>query len=366
MTMETITLADGIADLTPAWFTTIFRDSNVIGPTAEVTSVDAQLFGTGQFGLVVRAVLEYRPDAPGAPHSVIVKLPSEDPGSRGLAVAIGAYEAEVRFYQEVAPRSSIEVPTLYWGGFEQGTGRVSLVLEDLSGGWRVGDAIAGGSILESEAAIDQIARLHGELWDDSRLRELDWLASIERTQALFDHVPSALPIFKQRFGDRLEPRHMALIERLAPRGSDYPRVAWVGPMVVTHGDFRLDNVLFRASGSALDATVIDWQAVRLGPPLIDVSIWMTSSWTAEQRRANQDALLHRYHDGLLAAGVQNFTFAQCLDSFRVCSLYVFLLGVGTAVALQQSERGDAMFAAMITAAAEQVIDVGAENVFDKE
>jgi hypothetical protein len=362
MTIETIALADTIADLTPKWFTAIFREGGVIVPNAHVRSVDAQLFGTGQFGLVVRTELSYEPEVVDAPRSVIVKLPSEDAGSRGLALAIGAYEAEVRFYQEVSARSSIKVPKLYWGGFEPGTGRVTIVLEDLSADWEVGDAVAGGTVAQSNAAIDQIARIHGELWDDAQLRKLNWLAPIERTQALFDSVPVALPIFQQRFGERLETRYMALIEQLAPRGADYPRLAWQGPMVITHGDFRLDNVLFRNHGNALKACVIDWQAMRLGPPLIDVSVWMTSSWTAEERRANQDDLLHRYHEGLLATGVKDFAFEQCLASLRICSLYVLLLGVGTSVALQQSERGDAMFAAMTAAACEQVFDLGADSL----
>ncbi|WP_186447031.1 phosphotransferase family protein [Mycolicibacterium porcinum] len=363
--MDSVGLADTIADLTPRWFTGVLRDGGVIGPDEAVLGAEAQLFGTGQFGLVVRAELEYGNEVTQAPRSVIVKLPSSDPGSRGLAVSIGAYEAEVRFYREIAPRSTIRVPDLYSSGFDSGSGRVTLVLEDLSVDWQAGDAIAGGTVAQSAAAIDQIARLHGELWDHPTLRTLEWLSPVERTQALFDPVPCALPTFKQRFAERLDSKHMALIERLAPRAAEYPNLAWRGPMVVTHGDFRLDNLLFSDADSSLVATVIDWQAVRLAPPLIDLCIWMTSAWTAEQRRIHQESLIRRYHDGLLAAGASDFDFEQCLASLRVCSLYVLLLGVGTSVALQQSERGDAMFAAMISSAAELVTDLGAAEIFDE-
>src|SRR5437764_1413325 len=96
--------------------------------------------GSAATDLATRAVLDE--DEPGAPESVIVKLPSDDPGCRELGVATGAYEAEVRFFSEIAPLSRIDVPRLHWGSFEPGTGRVTMVLEDLSEDWQVGDATA--------------------------------------------------------------------------------------------------------------------------------------------------------------------------------------------------------------------------------
>jgi Phosphotransferase enzyme family len=360
----TANLADSLDDLTPAWFTVALREGGVLAAGAAVESVDAGLFGTGQFGLVARAELAYTGTSADGPRSVIVKLPSEDPGSRGLGIAIGAYEAEVRFYQEIAARTGIAVPRPHWTGFEPGTGRVTLVLEDLSDQWRAGDVIAGGSVPQAEAALDQIGRLQSDLWDDPKLRELDWLAAPGRTQMLFDGVPQALPVFRERFGERLEPRHMALVERLAPHGAEYPRVAWSGPMVVAHSDFRLDNVMFRERSGALEAMVIDWQSVRLGPPLLDVAIWLGSSLSPEDRRAHQDALLRRYYDGLVARGVKGFSFDDCREGLRVASLFVFLLSVGVSVTLQRSERGDAMFAGMVAQTADAVAELGADTYFE--
>jgi hypothetical protein len=361
-------LADSTADLTPAWFTAALREGSAIGPDTTVARADARLFGTGQFGLVARAELSYDWGKDGAtasaPASVIVKLPSEDPGSRNLGIAIGAYEAEVRFYQEIAPRSGIDVPRSHWASFEPGTGRVTLLLEDLSEGWQVGDAVAGGTVAQTEAAFDQIARVHGDLWDEPSLRDLEWLAPISRTQLLFDGVPTALPVFRKRFADRLERYQMDAVERLAPKGAEYPGAAWRGPLVVAHGDFRLDNVLFAEEAGTSHAKVIDWQSVRLAPPLIDAAIWLSSCLSSDDRRKHQDDLLHRYHEGLLAAGVKDFTFADCLASLRICSLYVFLLSVGTSVALAQSDRGDEMFAGMVARAADLITDLGAETVLD--
>ena len=163
-------LADSLDDLTADWLTGALREGGVLDGDASVSNADVALFGTGQFGLVARAELAYSGEAGDAPASVIVKLPSNDPGSRQLGIMIGAYEAEVRFYDEIAPRTEVAVPRCYWGGFEPGTGRVTLVIEDLSEDWTVGDAIAGGSVEQAEAAIDQTIRLQASLWDVPELR----------------------------------------------------------------------------------------------------------------------------------------------------------------------------------------------------
>ena len=295
-------LADTIEDLTADWFTAALREGGTLDDGCSVVSADSRLFGTGQFGLVARATLEYDDAGLEAPASVVVKLPSPDPGSRGLGIAIGAYEAEVRFYNEIAPRVDVEVPTVHWGDVEPGTGRITLVLEDLSGSCQVGDAVAGGTPEQAAAAVAQLVKLQAPLWNDPGLRELDWLSSPARTQALFDVVEPALPLFRERFSKRLDPRQLALVERLGPKAAEYPAKAWTEPLVVVHGDFRLDNLLFSTGHDPLDATVIDWQGVRLGPPLIDVGIYLSSCLSPEDRRAHEEALLRGYHDGLVAAG----------------------------------------------------------------
>ena len=87
-----------------------------------------------------------------------------------------------------------------------------------------------------------------------------------RTQLLFDGVPAALPAFRERFADRLEPHQLAAVERLDPRGRSTRR----GP----GGDRRSSRTAISGSITscsavrrwALRAKVIDWQSVRLAPP----------------------------------------------------------------------------------------------------
>jgi hypothetical protein len=356
----TATLADSLADLTPQWFTAALHDGGAIKPETTVTTATAALYGTGQLGLVGRAELTY--DGGEGPASVIIKLPSHDPGSRGLGVAMGAYEGEVRFYQEIAPRTSMRVPRPYWTSFEPGTGRVTLVLEDLTGSWQVGDMMAGSSPAQNRAALAEIARLQADLWDTPDLREPAWLSAPARTQMLFDTVAGAVEPFLARFAPHLSPDAVALIEQLCPLGATYPARAWQGPLVVTHGDFRLDNVLFAPDGDALAATILDWQGLRLGPPGIDVAIWLATSMDPDTRRAQQDDLITGWHQCLLAGGVTGFSRDDAVASVAAGVLWPLLLGVPMSLTLQQSERGDAMFAALVARSAALAADLSAASV----
>ena len=293
-----------------------------------------------------------------------MKIPSDDESARGFAKLIGAYEVEVRFYNDVLPLTDVGAPKAFWGRVEPETSRFTLVLEDLTPDWQVGDAIAGGTPEQAAAAIDQLVRLHAPVWNDPALREHEWLSAPERTQALFGLCGPAMPAFKERFGERVSPEHMALAERLAPKAALYPERAWSGPLVVMHGDYRLDNLMFADGDDGLEAKVIDWQSARIGPPLIDHGIYLSSCLSIEDRREHQEALLRRYHEGLTDAGVEDFSFEDCMESYRQGSLYVFLLSVGAVMHLKQTDRGDELFAGLFTMGAELVQELDAASFLD--
>jgi hypothetical protein len=351
-------------DLTPEWLTRVLREAEVLDGAVDVRAARPEVFGTGQFGLVIRTRLEYDGPAPDAPESVIVKLASLDPGSRGLAMAIGAYEAEVHFYREIAPLVDVALPRCLWAGLDSAAEQCTIVLEDLSDACIVGDNVRGGSVEQAGLAIEQLVKLQAPVWDDPRLRKLDWLADPGRTALLFAAVPQALPIFRDRFAGRCDPAHLDLAERLAPLAGRFPAVLAAGPQVVAHGDFRLDNLLFSTPPQPPAATVIDWQLARLASPLLDVAIYLAACLPPDVRRTHQHELLRAYHEGLVAAGVRGFSWASCREGLRRCSLYSFLLSIGVIVSLEATERGDAMALGIFAQSAEFVLDLNAADVLD--
>ena len=100
----------------------------------------------------------------------------------------------------------------------------------------------------------------------------------------------------------------------------------------------------------------------MGPPLLDAAVFLASCVTPEYRRAHERDLLRSYHDRLVAGGISGFSYDDCLESYRRCSLWPFLLGVAVSVTVVQTERGDAMWARLVSGAADLVLDTGAADL----
>ena len=84
-------------DLTAEWLAEVLSSGSV-------ASFAVARIGTGQMSENYRVSLRYQDGDDSGPASVIAKFASADPTSRETGVRLGAYEREVRFYQELAPR----------------------------------------------------------------------------------------------------------------------------------------------------------------------------------------------------------------------------------------------------------------------
>jgi hypothetical protein len=357
-------ILDTVDQLTPAWLTAALRAGGTIPADRHVTAIATEVIGTGTVGYVARANVEYDVGRELAPPSFIVKLSSPDAGSRQIGLAMGLYETEVRFYQEYAPRlRSAAIPHMHWGEIDTSTGEFTLVLDDLSTHSNVGDMIAGCSTEQAELALRALPSFQSPLWDDPELRARPWLGG-ERTDSVLAPVAGCVEPFLQRFGDRLAPEHVALIERMGPRAAEYRLRAWQPPYVIAHTDYRLDNMLFGRTADAPPFSVIDWQAARLGPPLLDPAIFLATCMSTERRREHEQRLLSAYHDELLAAGITGFSFEECLESYRRCAPFPFLGAIPVSVTVAQTDRGDDMWAAIVRGCADVVLDAGADDLLD--
>jgi aminoglycoside/choline kinase family phosphotransferase len=354
-------ILDDVNAVSPEWLTRALRSAGVL-PAGHVTAVSTDVVGRGQLGLVAKLTPQYElTDDEHPPPSLMMKLPRQDPGSRELGIAMGAYEAEVRFYQQIAPTVNITTPALYWADLERGSGRFTILLEDLDGRGRIGDQIAGSTPDEAAAALEALVGLQAARWNDPELRALGWLADLGRTRFVFANVEAALPLFLDRFAHRLSAEHIGLLERTAPH-----TLAWVdallsGPAVVMHGDFRVDNMVFGAD-PAQPAIVFDWQTVRLGPPLVDVCTFFAGCLSIDQRRAHERDLLHTYHDRLVASRIAGFSFDDLWQGYGWGVFYGLLLTVAVAVALEQTDRGDELLAGMVSRSAYLAQDLESEGL----
>jgi hypothetical protein len=355
--MDSLTIAARPQDVDAAWLTTALRRAGALGEAARVASVASRAVGHGLIGDSFRFELTYEGDAPGAPASLVGKFPAQDPVSKATGVSMNLYAREVSFYREMARTVKIHTPHAYAAELNPETGDFILLFEDLTPA-RHGDQLTGCSLKDAETAVLEAAALHGPRWGDPALASLDWLNSRPAAnESIYEILPDVIAGFRERYQEILTPDHMAVCEAL-PDVLQRVNADQTAPMTIMHGDFRLDNILFDVQGGRHRMATLDWQTVGLGPGLVDVAYFISASLPPDVRRANEAALVRRYHDELLSFGVQGYDFDACWRDYRRFAVHGVFMGVFSAMVVERTPRGDEMFLTMTRGACDQVLDHG--------
>ncbi len=84
---------------------------------------------------------------------------------------------------------------------------------------------------------------------------------------------------------------------------------------LTHGDPRVDNMLFIDHPDAIEAVIIDWQMTGWRNPMHDIGYFLSGSIAVEDRRQHERALLALYADVL--GSDHDYPAETMLDDYRV-------------------------------------------------
>jgi Ecdysteroid kinase-like family len=356
--MSPVPLLHTAADVSPEWLTDALLRAGATSAGTRVEGFTAEPIGTGQMADTTRFTLTYAGDggAPG-PATVVGKFASADDQSRGTGLALRAYEVEVLFYREVAARVDARVPSTYVAEIEPETGWFTLLLEDIVGGTQ-GDQMAACRPDVAAAVLDEMAGLHAPCWESPELAALDWLnrGSPEANDVLTAMVQMLLPGFLERYADSMAPEHQELCGFLASHMPAYVALR-TGPRTASHGDFRLDNLLFQSGDPR--PVVVDWQTLIWGSAAADVAYFVGGSVTTEERRRHEPDLLVHYHDALRRRGVADYTLEQLRADFRRETFAGLIMAIVASMVVQRTERGDLMFLTTATRHAQHALDLDA-------
>ncbi len=257
--------------------------------------------GTGIFGQISRVHLGYADDSESSPRRIVVKMACLEPENLAIANALGIYERELRFYEELATTMPFRVPDSYLLLRGEG-GRFVLIIEDLSGEYVVGDQVVGATPEQAEAIVDALVPFHVRWWQHADLDSMDWLP-VPNAPAYRAAVPdiyrAGLPVIESQWADRISSKALAAARAVEPKFEELMDRTAGEPRTVIHTDTRLDNILF-GTDSSNEVAVIDFQLALRGRAVADIAYLVGTSMSIDDGAAHWEQLLRRWHAGVVA------------------------------------------------------------------
>ncbi len=319
--MDYQTLPSALDELTPEWVTDKLRAAGVLKDGA-VKHILLEAIGDGKgfTGEIRRIFLEYEPHEVAAPASLILKSPNLLPEIR--TNLLNLYVREYLFYSEAAAYTPLRLPRLIHGEVEIETEKAVLLLEDL-------DPVQSFDI-QSETksnillVLDELAKLHAAWWEHPGLQEFEWLPSIDRG---LQEIVTIFPQYWKSFQKRMKAHLTSELITIGNQGHSNIKIVREKlarhPQTLLHGDFIGNNLLLRKNGPETDLFVIDWQVCRRGRCMLDVAHFLALSVSTDRRRKMENELLRYYYRRLKSYGVENYSFDEAMDDYKLSILDTF-------------------------------------------
>jgi thiamine kinase-like enzyme len=316
-------LLESLGEIDSPWLEQVLRAA---GHHLSLTGFSIEPIGAGNVSDTARIVLEHQGMGP---RSVVAKFRPSLDELHAHGVGSCAYTIEAGAYRLLAGRADgCRIPELLWlAGSDQ---NINLVMEDLSRTTRAGNQIAGCGVADAEAVVTQFARLHRGFWPMAEADAPGW--AIRMPQAGDYWVPvveRAVPIIAKRYAEDLPAEYIALVAEAATVSRAWHDMRHAA-VTITHGDPRVDNVLFEETALGIGAILIDWQVTGLRNPMHDVGYFLSGSVSVENRRAQERALIDRYAEEFGTG--RGYARNQIVDDYRV-QLVSGLMTSAAAVAL---------------------------------
>jgi hypothetical protein len=296
--------------------------------------------GVGILGEVARLHLTYEQGSSG-PATMVAKCQSTGAENVFIATIMGFYLREVNFYREVAASVPMRVPTPYVVASETTGAPFVLVMEEIVGS-RCPNQIEGISVADAERIIDTVALLHAKYWNNDALFALEWLPPMNNPlyKGAKDLALAKWEGFQARFRDKVDPELLKTVGEAIPK---YPELLdwWIneGHPTFTHTDCRAENYLFGGPAGDEAITMIDFQLCTRHVGAWDLANLLSGSLTPADRRANETALVERYHQNIVRAGIADYDLAICWRHYRASLLQQTIASVVVSDLDPSNDRG---------------------------
>ena len=331
-----------IEDITPEYL------SNALGVAVTAVTSEPVGVGVGLIGQLHRLTLTYAVGDTG-PNAVVVKLPGATEESRFVAMVLQMYEKECGFYRELASGSGVASPSAHHVRFDPETHDFVLMLDDL-GHHRQADQIAGLDLADAEIAIRELARLNAAWWEHPDLASNAFLRPMHESpfpEAVTMSYDAAWPHALDAFGALMPPEIEAFGARYGTLFRWFCERLCEGPVTMSHGDWRGDNLFFTGD-DATPLIAVDWQLITIAKGIKDFAYFVTQSLRPDDRASWELHLLELWLAELETRGVTGYGFEEAWDDYRLAVAWAFVYPVIAASTLDAADtRGSALTQSMM-------------------
>ena len=269
----------------------------------------------------------------GLPDLMFLKLPPHEFATKVFVSLFDLARNETRFYSETGPEIQSLVPKAYYSKSNERGAKFALLFEDLSGGeFRFKDVTNPCTPNEAELVMRALGEIHSRFWNSPRLDEdLGWLLTYEKDRNIrLNRLMRKFALQRSisKYGEII-PDPVRDAGKAIHKEYDLLEKYWAQPpQTLIHGDPHIGNMYFGENSVGF----LDWQVVRRGLGMRDVTYFLISSMATEERRSHQERLIHTYLDSLAQKGVPGFTFDKAWEQYRTCAPYQWIAAIVTAAA----------------------------------
>ena len=228
---------------------------------------------------------------------------------------------EVNFYERLAARVPIQVPTARYAGIDPESQHGLVLMDDIvAGGGEFFDQLSWYDTATVRTSVTELAGLHARFWEDTLAGE-GWLAPKIRKFPGYIHDEVLDELLRgpraegfpdsMRDAARLKAGMFALADRYAAK-----------PRTLLHADLHLGN-LYRSADGRMG--FIDWQNYEFGHWSMDVAYHLTTALRPSVRAENERSLLEYYLEQLAERGGPVLTLHEAWEDYRAALLYGYFL-----------------------------------------
>jgi hypothetical protein len=227
-------------------------------------------------------------------------------------------EREIHLYQTLPSlHQSLPIIPCYDAAYDADRQVYHLLLADLSEthdqpSWHL--TIADHYITRT---VDSLAAFHAYWREHPYLGEkvstLPTAASLQNEIARFCAV---FPQFVESLADQLSQDNRRIYERLlAALPALWENRIGLRGQTLVHGDPHFWNFLYPLDPLKHQTYMLDWQTYRINPGTHDLAYTLVLRYP-HRTLVNEQDLVKRYHDGLRAHGITDYSWEQCWYDYR--------------------------------------------------